>query len=97
MGDVNGDGKADLVWCHTNGDVAVWLGNGLTQGLKSVIATVPDPGWVIVDVGDVDGDGKADLVWRHTNGEVAAWLGNGLTQGPVGVISGGVALEWEIQ
>jgi hypothetical protein len=30
IGDVDGDGKADLVWHNTaTGDVAVWLGNGV--------------------------------------------------------------------
>jgi hypothetical protein len=31
MGDVNGDGQADVIWRHgTSGTVAVWLMNGVT-------------------------------------------------------------------
>jgi hypothetical protein len=31
VSDVNGDGKADIIWRHgTNGTVAVWLMNGAT-------------------------------------------------------------------
>jgi hypothetical protein len=28
-GDFNGDGKADIAWRNTGGDVAIWLMNGL--------------------------------------------------------------------
>ena len=39
IGDVDGDGKADLVWRHTSiGDVGGWLMNGLTLGATDVIA-----------------------------------------------------------
>jgi hypothetical protein len=44
--DVNGDGKADLVWHHTTtGQVTVWLMNG-AQILQAVeVAQVGDLGW----------------------------------------------------
>jgi hypothetical protein len=97
--DLNGDGKADIVWRDTStGDVAGWLGNGLALGPTGVIAAGVPAEWVIKGVGDLSGDGKADLVWRNTStGDVGGWLMNGLTLGPTGVIAGGVALEWEIQ
>jgi len=65
--DLSGNGKADIVWRHTNGDVAGWLGNGLTLGATGVIAGVPSAEWVIAGVGDLDGNGTADVVWRHSN------------------------------
>ena len=80
-GDLNGDGRTDLVWQHqTGGWVAVWLLDG-----KQVVATeflsinqVADLNWQIKGVDDIDGDGKADLIWQHkTEGWVAAWLMNG--------------------
>jgi hypothetical protein len=95
--DVDGDGKDDIVWQHTNGDVAVWLGNGLTLGATGIIATGVDAAWTIRGVGDVSGDGKADIVWRHTNGDVAVWLGNGLTLGATGIIATGVDAAWTIE
>src|SRR5262245_52892130 len=67
IADVNGDGKADLVWHHTiTGQVTVWLMNGPTIATVATVAQVSDPGWQIVGIADVNGDGKADLVWHHT-------------------------------
>jgi hypothetical protein len=40
--DLDGNGKADLVWRHTNGDVAGWLMDGLGLDSFGVIATVSD-------------------------------------------------------
>ncbi|PYR33608.1 MAG: VCBS repeat-containing protein, partial [Acidobacteria bacterium] len=73
VGDVDGDGRADLVWRHTQtGDVAVWLMNGATVVRSAVVASSVPLAWRIAKVVDIDGDGKADLVWRHTqNGDVA--------------------------
>jgi hypothetical protein len=99
VGDLDGDGKADLVWRETNtGDVGAWLMNGLSTATTGVIAGAVPAAWVIADVGDLDGDGKADLVWRETNtGDVGAWLMNGLSTATTGVIAGAVPLAWEIQ
>jgi hypothetical protein len=94
--DLNGDGKADLVWRDkNNGTVAVWLMNGTT------IASVGFPAdvsldWEIEQVADVNGDGKADLVWQHTNGQVAVWLMNGAVIESV-AFPASVPSEWEIQ
>jgi hypothetical protein len=95
IGDVNNDGKADVVWQHSNGNVAVWLMNG--QTISSV--TFPGgvaPQWRIEKIGDVNGDGKADLVWRNTtSGQVAVWLMNGGTIAK-SVFLAGVPLDWKI-
>ena len=99
VGDVNGDGKADLVWRHTpTGNVAVWLMNGVTLAQGAVVASGVSLEWEIAGIGDVNGDGKADLVWRHTpTGNVAVWLMNGLTLLQGVVVATGVPLEWQIQ
>lgn len=78
-GDINGDGKADLLWRNTNGRFAYWLMNGATVSLKS--ASVPvDLSYKLVAIGDFNGDGKTDLVWDNN---VAIWLwvstGSGFT------------------
>jgi subtilisin family serine protease len=81
VGDVDGDGFADLVWQHrVNGALAVWFMNGAqvigTQSLS--IPQVADLQWHIAGAGDVDGDGKADLLWHHqTTGRLAVWLLDG--------------------
>ena len=47
-GDVNGDGKADLVWRETNtGDVGAWLMNGLSTPTTGVIAGAVPLVWEI--------------------------------------------------
>jgi hypothetical protein len=90
VGDLNGDGKADIVWRNTDTrDVAGWLMNGLTIGSTGVLAGAVSAVWGIADIGDLGGDGRADIVWRNMrDGSVGAWLGNGLTLGSTGVLAG---------
>ena len=46
--DIDGDGKADLVWRHTqNGDVAVWVMDGAVVTQAPVIATGVPLEWQI--------------------------------------------------
>ena len=41
VGDFNADGKADIVWRHNSGSVAIWLMNGTQVVTGPVIANVP--------------------------------------------------------
>src|SRR5208282_4401138 len=76
--DFNGDGKADILWHDTSGDVAIWEMNGATilNPTATYVATV-STAWSIVGTGDFNGDGRADLLWHDTSGDVAIWLMNG--------------------
>jgi FG-GAP-like repeat len=74
--DFNGDGKSDILWRNTNGDVDVWLMNGM-QILSGTDFANVSTGWSIVGTGDFNGDGKSDILWRNTNGDVDIWLMNG--------------------
>ncbi len=97
--DLNGDGKADLVWRNTaNGSVGVWLMNGTKIFSTEIIGGAPSH-WEIKQVADVNGDGKADLVWRNTdNGDVGGWLMDGVNAPTtMGVVKSSVSLEWKIQ
>ena len=96
--DINGDGRADLVWRNTNtGAVSGWLMNGLTLTNSQVVSTVGAAGWTIKGVGDLDGDGKDDLIWRNTNtGAVSGWLMNG-TAIKAGGSLGSIPTAWKIQ
>jgi hypothetical protein len=75
-GDHNGDGRADLLWRHTAGEMAIWLMNGGQSVGGGGVATV-DPTWQIVGNGDYNGDVRADVLWRHSSGTVVIWFMNG--------------------
>jgi CHRD domain-containing protein/VCBS repeat protein len=75
VADVNGDGRADLVWRNgITGQLLVWYMAG-----DGSIGDVHDYGAVPLSyelrgAGDVDGDGIADLVWfQPSDGQVAIW------------------------
>ncbi len=81
VGDIDGDGRADLIWQHrTGGWIAAWLMSG-SQVLSTnylSINRVADTDWQIVGAGDTNGDRAADIVWQHrTQGWLAVWYLNG--------------------
>src|SRR5438067_9514131 len=65
-GDVNGDGRADLLWrSQSSGENYLYTMNGtaVTSG-EGPLRTVADLNWSVVGTGDFDGDGKVDPRWR---------------------------------
>jgi VCBS repeat protein len=82
VGDVNGDGRADLIFQHNDGSLAVWLMNGV-NAIAAMFLSIPkvaDTNWVVAGAGDVNGDGMADLVWQNkVNGGLGVWYLNGPT------------------
>ena len=87
-GDFNGDGNADIIFQHDNGQAAMWLmdANANATFVGAVGPFNPGADWQIKGVGDFNGDGKDDLVWQHTNGQAAMWLMDGTETTFVGAV-----------
>ena len=80
VGDLDRDGRADLVWQSNQGWLATWLLDRTTVKLTSYfsIDRVADPQWQIVAASATSAGGPPALVWRHTgSGAVALWHVNG--------------------
>jgi FG-GAP-like repeat/Right handed beta helix region len=76
VGDFNGDGRSDILWRRTDGQVGIWhMAGGVRIGERYPGQGVPTLLWTIDDVGDFDADGRADILWRDVFGAVAIWLG----------------------
>ena len=92
--DFNNDGKSDIAWRDTAGDVGIWLMSG-TQILQDPILANVSNNWAIVGQRDFNGDGYADLLWRDTAGDVGMWFMSGtqILQQP---ILGNVPTNWAI-
>lgn len=82
-GDINHDGKPDIVCADAANGIGAWTGNGLTGA--SALWMSADTGlpqtsqYASVDIGDVNHDGNLDVVttaYYSSNG-VRLWLGNG--------------------
>jgi len=97
MGDVDGDGRDDVIWYYPpSGIVAVWLMNGGTIVSSATLATVSDTEWQIAGVADFSGDGRADLLWRRSTGETYLWVLNGLSVGSSAFIYSVPDTAWKI-
>jgi CARDB/FG-GAP-like repeat len=97
ISDFNGDGKADVLWRNTAGQLADWTMSGsaiASSGFVNVNGTIaaPDPSWNVVAVGDLNGDSKSDIVWRSATGALAGWLMNGPTITSSGFLNANGAL-----
>lgn len=77
IGDVNGDGRPDLVSANRGSNtVSVLLGNGDgTFQAQTAYAAGNAPN--AVAIGDVNGDGRLDIVEGGLNGGTVVLIGNG--------------------
>jgi hypothetical protein len=76
IADMNGDGKADIVFRRTtDGANYLWRMNGLAIASQ---ASLPAVGleWSLALVGDLNGDGMNDIVFRRNDGVNYVWLMN---------------------
>ena len=74
-GDFNGDGKSDILFQNTNGQVAIWEMDGTNPiaGGSQWVGANPGPDWKVVGTGDFNGDGKSDILFQNTDGQAAIW------------------------
>jgi hypothetical protein len=81
LSDMNGDGQADLVFEHTNGQLYVWYLTDHTLSRSEPLSPgAVNPVWRIVSRDDFNGDQKADLLWQNTaTGQVYLWYLDGAT------------------
>jgi autotransporter-associated beta strand protein len=89
-GDLNGDGKADILWRdYSSGQVTLWimgddgapLLNGPPTPAGESITRGDRPGisgtlnWQVAGLGDADGNGKSDVIWKDArNNRLATWI-----------------------
>jgi serralysin len=75
-GDLNCDGKADIVFRHEDGRIGTYLMNGTQVTFAGEIGR-SSPSWHIAGIGDFNGDGKDDIVFHHDDGRIGMFLMNG--------------------
>jgi hypothetical protein len=80
-GDMNHDGKNDILFQHTDGTLAVWFMDGinLVQGALLNPNKPGDPGWRVVGTASLSSVGNTDLIFQHSDGTLAAWYMDGTT------------------
>jgi len=80
-GDLNADGKPDLIFQHRDGTLAYWLLDGVSL-VKSGLLDPHDPldkDWRVESVADLNGDGRSDLIFQHKKGgTLAVWFLDGI-------------------
>jgi Ca2+-binding RTX toxin-like protein len=76
--DMNADGRSDLLWRNSDGQVMTWQMNGAQHTTNQGMFLGPGPDWRIADGhGDYNGDGKSDILWRNTDGTMVIWQMDG--------------------
>ena len=74
IGDVNGDGKDDLVWQQA-GNLVCWIMDGGVVTRTSSFHVSSQ--YHVIGVGDFNGDSLLDLLWTSSANDLYVWRGNG--------------------
>ncbi len=99
VGDLNGDGYADIIWRNTTtGDNILWAMNGpsIVAGSGGLLQ-IADLNFAVAATGDFNGDGRDDIVWRNqTTGVTTMWLMNGTAIGGGSGTFATIAAPWTV-
>lgn len=79
-GDLNSDGKSDIVFQHTDGTIAAWLMDGDRQVTAVLLNPLRprDRNYAVAGTGDFNNDGMVDLLLQHSDGTLAVWTMDGV-------------------
>jgi Ca2+-binding RTX toxin-like protein len=93
-GDLNGDGRDDILWRDTSGALSLWEMNGAAHTAVSLgnVSTA----WNVAGVGDLNGDGVDDVLWRNGAGDMSLWFMDA-NAGHTGASLGNVSPDWVIE
>jgi Peptidase M10 serralysin C terminal/FG-GAP-like repeat len=99
IGDLTGEGAADLVWVDTNtGQAVIWQMIGSTLVAAGAAGPANGAAWQVRGVSDFNGDGNADLVWQNVStGQAALWLMNGASILGAALIGPALGADWQIR
>jgi hypothetical protein len=79
-GDVNGDGRADVIAAGPDGSLWLYLGSGTSDPYAAGPVRIAPSGWQIYDwigLADVNGDGRADILATTGSGQLIYFQNNG--------------------